>query len=103
MAVTIPILTVKNNPMNNGIYPCLWFDGQAREAMIFYCSVFEQSEILEDTPMVIRAQLGGQLFMGLNGGPRNSGSMRLFRLWPFVMILPKPNAIGKPCHRGGMY
>lgn len=55
--------------MKNTIYPCLWFDGNAREAMELYCSVFDYSEIEDNTPMVVTARLHGQLFMGLNGGP----------------------------------
>lgn len=55
--------------MSNNIYPCLWFNGNAKEAMTFYCSVFPDSKIVSDTPMVVNAEFGGQLFMGLNGGP----------------------------------
>ena len=31
--------------MENTIYPCLWFDGNAKEAAEFYCSVFNNSVI----------------------------------------------------------
>lgn len=55
--------------MNNAIYPCLWFDGQAEAAAAFYCSVFTNSEITVNTPMVVNFKLDGQKFMGLNGGP----------------------------------
>jgi predicted 3-demethylubiquinone-9 3-methyltransferase (glyoxalase superfamily) len=55
--------------MKNQIYPCLWFDGKAEEAAKFYCSVFENSKILESNPMVVRFELNGKQFMGLNGGP----------------------------------
>ncbi|HEX8333518.1 MAG TPA: VOC family protein [Segetibacter sp.] len=55
--------------MNNQIFPCLWFDGQAKEAATFYCSVFDESRITADTPMVVNFELSGQKFMGLNGGP----------------------------------
>ena len=55
--------------MTNQIYPCLWFDGQAKEAAEFYCSVFKNSKITADTPMVVTFELNGKLFMGLNGGP----------------------------------
>jgi len=34
--------------MMNKIYPCLWFDGQAREAAEFYCSIFPKAKILSD-------------------------------------------------------
>ena len=55
--------------MKNPIYPCLWFDGQAKAAADFYCSVFKNSRVTVDTPMVVNFELDGQKFMGLNGGP----------------------------------
>lgn len=56
--------------MINQIYPCLWFDGKAAEAAGFYCSVFKNSRIIADTPMVVTFELEGKKFMGLNGGPQ---------------------------------
>lgn len=56
--------------MTNQIYPCLWFDGQAKAAAEFYCSIFENSKITEENPMVVRWELNGKQFMGLNGGPQ---------------------------------
>jgi predicted 3-demethylubiquinone-9 3-methyltransferase (glyoxalase superfamily) len=55
--------------MTSQIYPCLWFNGQAKEAAEFYCSVFKNSKITTDTPMVVNFELNGKKFMGLNGGP----------------------------------
>ena len=55
--------------MNKPIYPCLWFDGKAKEAADFYCSIFKDSKITTDTPMVVKFELNGKEFMGLNGGP----------------------------------
>ena len=55
--------------MTNQIFPCLWFDGQAQAAAKFYCSVFNNSKITVDTPLVVNFELCGQTFMGLNGGP----------------------------------
>ena len=55
--------------MSNNIHPCLWYDGNAKDAAVFYCSLFPQSKITVDTPMVINFELCGQKFMGLNGGP----------------------------------
>jgi predicted 3-demethylubiquinone-9 3-methyltransferase (glyoxalase superfamily) len=55
--------------MANIIYPCLWFNGKAKEAAEFYCSVFENSTIKSDTPMVVTFESAGQKFMCLNGGP----------------------------------
>ncbi|MFA6581305.1 MAG: VOC family protein [Paludibacter sp.] len=51
------------------LYPCLWFDGQAKAAAEFYCSIFSNSKITDENPMVVRWELNGQQFMGLNGGP----------------------------------
>ena len=55
--------------MKNKIYPCLWFDGQAKAAAELYCSVFPNSKITVDTDMVVNWELNGQKMMGLNGGP----------------------------------
>ncbi len=60
---------------------CLWFDGQAEEAMNFYTSVFKDStkgSIVrnqagapgeEGSVLVASFMLNGNNFMGLNGGP----------------------------------
>lgn len=55
--------------MTKPIYPCLWFDGQAKAAASFYCAIFPNSKIKDENPMVVRWELNGNLFMGLNGGP----------------------------------
>lgn len=67
------------------IYPCLWFDDQAEEAVNFYVSLFPNSQIMdisrygpgaplpEGTAFVIRAELNGQQVMALNGGPQHFG------------------------------
>lgn len=54
--------------MKKEIYPCLWFESQAREAAHFYCSVFKNSRILTETPMVATIELNGNKFMFLNDG-----------------------------------
>jgi predicted 3-demethylubiquinone-9 3-methyltransferase (glyoxalase superfamily) len=54
--------------MTKQMYPCLWFDGQAREAADFYTSIFPHSNIISDSGMVVNFELNGQYFMGLNGG-----------------------------------
>ncbi len=55
--------------MNKRIYPCLWFDNKAKEAANFYCSVFKNSKIISENPMVVKFELNDTEFMGLNGGP----------------------------------
>lgn len=69
-------------PMTQKINVCLWFDTQAEEAARFYCSIFEQSRIVEvshytdagprEAGMVLSVifELAGQRFMALNGGPQ---------------------------------
>lgn len=52
------------------IYPCLWFDGKAKEAADFYCSNFQSSKITAATPMVVTFESSGQKFICLNGGPQ---------------------------------
>lgn len=55
--------------MSNPIFPCLWFDGNAKAAAEFYCSVFKNSKITVDTPMVVMFEINEYKVMGLNGGP----------------------------------
>jgi predicted 3-demethylubiquinone-9 3-methyltransferase (glyoxalase superfamily) len=64
------------------ISPCLWFDGEAEEAVNFYISIFKNSRLvktaryLEGTPrprgsvMTVSFILDGQEFLALNGGPQ---------------------------------
>ncbi|HPI18968.1 MAG TPA: VOC family protein [Candidatus Kapabacteria bacterium] len=54
--------------MKNPIYPCLWFDGLAKEAADYYCSIFKHSNILEESPVVVSFEINGNKFMALNGG-----------------------------------
>ncbi len=56
--------------MKKNIYPCLWFNGQAKAAADFYCSVFNDSAIIQENPMVVLFEINGNRFMGLNGGPQ---------------------------------
>jgi predicted 3-demethylubiquinone-9 3-methyltransferase (glyoxalase superfamily) len=55
--------------MHNQMYPCLWFDGQAKEAASYYCSVFPDSKIKSENPMVVIFEINGYKIMALNGGP----------------------------------
>ena len=61
------------------MYSCLWFDGQAKAAAEFYCSIFKNSKITVETPMVVNFELDGKKFMGLNGGP-------MFKINPSISI-----------------
>jgi len=52
------------------VYSCLWYDGNAKEAASFYCGLFPNSKITFESPMVVKFDLNGVEFMGLNGGPQ---------------------------------
>ena len=62
-----PVKALKSKVRSNT--PFLWFDGNAQEAMRHYTSVFENSRIIVDSPMMASFVLEGQHFMALNGGP----------------------------------
>lgn len=68
------------------ISPCLWFDGNGKEAAEFYVSIFPNSRIVDisyygksgepvhgqkaGSVMTVRFELDGTMFMALNGGPQ---------------------------------
>lgn len=56
--------------MIHNIHPCFWYNGNAKEAADFYCTLFPASKIIIDTGMVVNFELAGQKFMALNGGPQ---------------------------------
>jgi predicted 3-demethylubiquinone-9 3-methyltransferase (glyoxalase superfamily) len=63
------------------VTPCLWFDGNAEEAMSFYASIFRNAKIgdvkrrgdtgpgKKGSVLSVTFELDGQEFIGLNGGP----------------------------------
>ncbi len=65
--------------MPTPISPCLWFDGNAKEAVDFYTSLFPDSRITQTTHygenaplpagtvMTISFELGDRPFMAING------------------------------------
>lgn len=55
--------------MPNKIYPCLWFDNQAKEAAAFYATVFSDARVAQENPFVSVLQLPGQQILCLNGCP----------------------------------
>jgi predicted 3-demethylubiquinone-9 3-methyltransferase (glyoxalase superfamily) len=71
------------------IIPNLWYDKEAKEAVTFYVSVFDNARILdvtviEDTPSgdaeMLSFQLEGQLFSAISGGP-------FFKLNPSMSLM----------------
>lgn len=55
--------------MTKQIYTCLWFDGNAKEAADYYCSIFKNSNVVSENSMVVVFELNNTKFMALNGGP----------------------------------
>lgn len=55
--------------MKKQITPCLWFNGQAKEAANLYCSAFENSKITSQSPIVTEIEASGYKFILLDGGP----------------------------------
>lgn len=53
--------------MNNDIFPCLWFNGNGKEAADFYVYLFD-GKISVDTPVVLNIEVFGQKLMLLNAG-----------------------------------
>lgn len=64
------------------IAPCLWFDGNAEEAVAFYVTLFPDAEVTQvshygdgmsfppaGTALLVEFTLFGQRFQALNGGP----------------------------------
>jgi predicted 3-demethylubiquinone-9 3-methyltransferase (glyoxalase superfamily) len=52
--------------MPKSIYPCLWFEGQAKAAAEFYCDVFPDSRIVSSNPIVVNFEINGSPFIALN-------------------------------------
>ena len=55
--------------MKNKLFPCLWFNGNAKEAAELYSAAFGNTKITTDTGLVVMFEIGGCKIMGLNGGP----------------------------------
>lgn len=55
--------------MKEKITPCLWFNGQAKEAAALYCAVFANAKISAQSPMVTAIDVSGQSITLLDGGP----------------------------------
>jgi predicted 3-demethylubiquinone-9 3-methyltransferase (glyoxalase superfamily) len=75
--------------MMEKIIPNLWYDKEAKEAALFYVSIFDDAKILditilEDTPSgdaeMLSFQLEGQLFSAISGGP-------FFKLNPSISLM----------------
>src|SRR5262245_10062358 len=82
----LPLTSIQDHPAppmkaQQKITTFLWYDDDAEEAIRFYCSIFADAKVLEETRwgegaplpkgtlMTARFRLAGQEFMALNGGP----------------------------------
>lgn len=54
--------------MNKNIYPSVWCNNNAREVADFYISVFPETKIVEENPIVVMITIAGNKIMLLNGG-----------------------------------
>jgi predicted 3-demethylubiquinone-9 3-methyltransferase (glyoxalase superfamily) len=81
--------------MNNTIYPSIWFDSNAKEAAELYITVFNNSKILNDSPMVVNCELSEQKFMFINGGPmfRPNPSISFFVVFETLEEIENANRI----------
>ena len=50
------------------VTPFLWFENQALDAAKFYVSIFKNSRLINESPMMVIFELEGQKVMALNGG-----------------------------------
>jgi predicted 3-demethylubiquinone-9 3-methyltransferase (glyoxalase superfamily) len=55
--------------MKENITPCLWYNGQAKEAAALYCSVFTDAKITAQSPIVTAINVSGHSITLLDGGP----------------------------------
>jgi len=99
----VPCPPVPNNEMINmqKIVPHLWFDKEAKEAALFYTSLFEQSKILYNRVIknpppfndseIVGFELAGQQFVAISAGP-------YFKLNPTISLIvmcPKAEEMDK--------
>ncbi len=77
--------------MKEKITPCLWFNEQAKEAAALYCSVFANSRITEQSPLVIGIDVSGQSITLLDGGPKYKPNPSI----SFYYIGEKPEEIDR--------
>lgn len=54
--------------MTHSIYPALRFKENAKTALEWYCSIFPNSQIIQQQDTAVKAQFAGVPFVGINGG-----------------------------------
>lgn len=66
--------------MNNTIYPCVWCNHNAKDMATFYSSVFPDTRIIDENPIVVLISIAGHKLMLLNGG-------EMFKPTPAISIM----------------
>ena len=79
--------------MTHSIYPALRFKKNAKTALEWYCSIFPNSQIMQEHDTALKVQFAGVPFIGINGGPPFP-PIPLFLLWLFVKVELKLMNIG---------
>lgn len=77
--------------MKEKITPCLWFNGQAKEAATLYCSVFANARITAQSPIVTAIDVSGQSITLLDGGPMYTPNPSI----SFYYVCEKPEEIDR--------
>lgn len=80
--------------MNKNIFPCLWYDGNAKESAEFYTETFG-GKIKINSPMLMMLEVFGQKMMFLNGGPMFEKNASI----SFMVICETENEVEKYWHR----
>ena len=60
--------------MTDKTAPCLWFDGNGKQAAELYVSLIPNSRIISDQHPMVVFELDGRRYMTLDGGPHYSPS-----------------------------
>ncbi len=68
--------------MSKHLYPCLWFNGQIKEATTYYCSLFQNSTTNASNDIISKFEIAGTTLKLLNGGA-------LFKMNPSISLFVK--------------
>lgn len=56
--------------MQNKIHACIWCNNNAKEMAEYYSSIFPNTKIVDENPVVVMIEIEGQKMMLLNGGDK---------------------------------
>ncbi|TCH64316.1 VOC family protein [Acinetobacter sp. ANC 4862] len=55
--------------MTHSIYPAFRFKDNTRAVLGWYCSIFSNSQIIQEHETAVKVKFAGVPFVGINGGP----------------------------------